>query len=205
MATEEFLEEDLYGWIGFQEWLVTEKLRVKIPFAEKLAELSNPADARFRRDFRLLLNLIKTHAILHQLNHKRDDVGQIIANLNDYEVVHGLVADTISEGLGATVSDAVRETVNVVGKLDERIVDIDEPMSLVDVAENFGIDNSSASRRVKQAIKLGYLMNVEHIMGKPMKLYHGDPLPDEVQVIPRPEEIKIKGEDDPPAVYGLDD
>jgi hypothetical protein len=48
-------------------------------------------------------------------------------------------------------------------------------------------------------------MNVEHIMGKPMKLYHGDPLPDEVQVIPRPEEIKIKGEDDPPAVYGLDD
>ena len=103
MATEEILEEDLSGWIGFQEWLDTAEHRVKIPFAKRLAELSNPAGVRFRRDFGLVLNLIKAHAILHQLNRERDDAGLIIANLDDYKVVHGLVADTISEGARTTL------------------------------------------------------------------------------------------------------
>jgi DNA-binding Lrp family transcriptional regulator len=77
-------------------------------------------------------------------------------------------------------------------------------VSLADVAEKLGIDKSSASRRVKQAIKLGYLVNEEPIKGNPLRLYLGEPLPEEVQVLPRPEELQIK-EEDPPAVYGLDD
>lgn len=192
MATEEILEEDLSGWIGFQEWLDTAEHRVKIPFAKRLAELSNPAGVRFRRDFGLVLNLIKAHAILHQLNRERDDAGLIIANLDDYKVVHGLVADTISEGLGAAVSDTVRETVNAVGKLSSR-VDADAGfMSLADVAETLGLERSSASRRVGQAIKLGYLMNMETSQGKPMQLYIGDPMPEEVQVLPTVEELTAK-------------
>ena len=204
MATGKKCDEDLSEWEAFQEWLGTAERRVVIPFAEKLAELSNPAGVRFRRDFRLLLNLIETHAILHQFKRKRDEAGQIIANLDDYKVVHGLVAETISEGLGATVSDAVRETVSVVGQ-GLQPGDLDTvPMSLKEVADKLGVDKSSASRRVKQAISLGYLMNDEPNKGNPMRLYQVEPLPEEVQVLPRPEDLQIK-EEDPPAVYGLDD
>ena len=53
-------------------------------------------------------------------------------------------------------------------------------------------------------IKLGYLMNAETIRGKPMQLYIGDPLPEEVQVLPRPEQLQIKGEKDVAAVWDLD-
>ena len=153
----------------------------------------------------MLLNLIETHAILHQFNRERDDAGRIIANSDDYEVVHNLVAEIISEGLGATVSDAVRETVKVVGQgLQPGDMEA-EPMSLSEVTEKLGIDKSSASRRVKQAIKLGYLSNDELIKGKRMRLYIGEPLPEEIQVLPRPEELGFKGKKDVTAVWDLDD
>ena len=78
-------------------------------------------------------------------------------------------------------------------------------LSLSEVAEKLGIDKSSASRRVNQAIKLGYLVNEEPMQGKPMRLHLGDPLPEEVQVLPRPEQLQIKGEKDAAAVWDLDD
>ena len=110
-------------------------------------------------------------------------------------------------GAGASFqagSVAVRETVNLVGQ-NHQPGDIEaEPMSLTEVTDKLGVDKSSASRRVKQAIKLGYLSNEELIKGKPMRLYLGEPLPEEVQVLPSPEELQIE-EEDPPAVYGLDD
>ena len=65
-------------------------------------------------------------------------------------------------------------------------------MSLADVAETLGLERSSASRRVGQAIKLGYLMNMETSQGKPMQLYIGDPMPEEVQVLPTVEELTAK-------------
>lgn len=192
LATGKTNDEDLSDWLALQEWLSTAEHRVVIPFAEKLANQSNPAGVRFRRDFGLVLNLIKAHAILHQLNRERNADGEIIASLDDYAVVRDLVVAPISEGLGAAVSKAVRETVNVVGHLSPRVDTDTDFMSLADVAEKLGIDKSSASRRVNQAIKLGYLLNEETIKGKPMRLYAGEPLPEEVQVLPTVEEIAAK-------------
>ena len=80
----------------------------------------------------------------------------------------------------------------MVGHLSPRVDTDTDFMSLADVAEKLGIDKSSASRRVNQAIKLGYLLNEETIKGKPMRLYAGEPLPEEVQVLPTVEEIAAK-------------
>ena len=197
-------EEEQSDWIALQEWLGRANHRVVNPFALTLAELFPPNSVRLRRDFGLLLNLIKAHAILHQLSREQNADGEIIATLDDYAVVRDLVVAPISEGLGATVSKEVRETVNVLGNLNPRVDTDTGFMSLADVAKKLGIDKSSASRRVKQAIKLGYLMNAETIRGKPMQLYIGDPLPEEVQVLPRPEQLQIKGEKDVAAVWDLD-
>ena len=72
---------------------------------------------RLRRDFGSVLALIRAHAVLHQASRERDADGRIIATLDDYAVVRDLVADIIAEGVGATVSPAVRETVLAVGAL----------------------------------------------------------------------------------------
>jgi hypothetical protein len=95
--------------------------------------------------------------------------------------------------------------------------------TLSDVARKLVIDKSSASRRVKQCIKLGYLVNEEVIKGKPMRLCMGEPLPEEVRVLPLPEELQdflqngaiqlspnpeprhVKEEEDFPAVWIAND
>lgn len=76
-----------------------------------------PVAVRLRRDLGSLLALIRSHAILHQQTRDRDDVGRLIATVDDYKVVRDLAADVIAEGVGATVSPTVRETVEAVAAL----------------------------------------------------------------------------------------
>ena len=87
------------------------------PTPAKLAELVPPVAVRLRRDFGALLALIRAHAILHQQNRERDDRRAHHRHLDDYEVVRDLVEDVIAEGVGATVPEIVRETVEAVDAL----------------------------------------------------------------------------------------
>jgi len=201
MARSKPAEIDLSIWVDLQSWIDTANHNVTIPFAEELANLSIPASVRFRRDFRLILNLIKTHAILHQENRESNDEGYIMAQLEDYTEIYNLVAEIISEGLGVMVPDTVRQTVDAVRLINEGKCSLTDetygltdcsPSKLIEVAQQLGIDKSSASRRVNQAIKLGYLVNSETIKGKPMSLVIGDPLPEEQRVIPSPNDLKRK-------------
>ena len=64
-----------------------------------------------RRDFALVRSLVFAHAILHQASRRRDQRARIIATLDDYAAVRELVERILAEGIGATVSNDVRETV----------------------------------------------------------------------------------------------
>ena len=85
-----------------------------IPYAIELAKLIPPVAVRLRRDFSALLNLIRAHTLLHQATRDRDDQGRIVATIADYAVVRVLIVDLLSEGVEATVSPVVRETVQAV-------------------------------------------------------------------------------------------
>jgi hypothetical protein len=195
LAAECSNEPDLSDWIGFQEWIGEAEHRVTIPYAGRLADCSNPVATRVRRDFNQLLNLVRAHTILHQKNRERDAEGKIIATIEDYAVVYDLVVDIITEGLGASVSDAVRATIAAVEGIVDNEPVIGSTATLSQVAAELEIDKSSASRRVKQAVQLGYLMNDELIKGKPMQLRIGEPLPEEVKVLPHPTELDPKPKD----------
>ena len=108
---------DLAPWRDLQRWLAGAEHRVTIPYARQLAQMVPPVAVRLRRDFGSLLALIRAHAVLHQASRERDDEGRIVATLDDYAVVRDLVADTMAEGVGATVSDTVRETVAAVAAI----------------------------------------------------------------------------------------
>ena len=58
-----------------------------------------------------------------------------------------------------------------------------------EVAKKLGLDKSAASRRVKTAIHKGYVKNLEDKKGRPACLVLGDPLPDEVEVLPLPKSL----------------
>jgi hypothetical protein len=173
---------DLGAWHELQRWLELGDHRVTIPYRRKLAERIPPQAVRLRRDFKAVLTLIKAHALLHQASRRRDDRGRIVACHEDYAVVRGIVVDLVSEAVKATVSPAVRETVAAVEQLGS------EP-NKSQVARHLGVDHSAGQRRVDKAIADGYLRNLEDKRNRPAKLVLGDPLPDDVEILPGPEEV----------------
>jgi len=187
LAEEEISSPDLAPWVALQEWIEGGARRVTIPFAKVLAEKVPPVAVRLRRDFHAVLSLIRAHAVLHQASRDRDDQGRIVATIGDYAVVRDLVADLVAEGVDATVSAAVRATVATVAKL----VDDEggDPVSLGPIAEELRLDKSAASRHLRTAIGKGFVRNLEDRKGKPGRYVLGDAMPDDVVVLPEPEEV----------------
>jgi len=178
---------DVRPWHDLQNWLgEIDEFWVVIPYAEALAKAIPPVAVRLRRDFGALLGLIKTHAILHQYQRDRDAEGRIMATVEDYAVVHELVADLVSAGVEASVPPTVRETVEAVKKL-KKSWPTGVPQSAV--RNHLRLDRGTVSRRINHAITLGYLVDEQEKKGQPAKLAIGERMPDEVEVLPRPDAL----------------
>ena len=174
-------------WHALQEWLGTQEHRTTIPFSRALAKAVPPVAVRLRRDFGAVLNLTAAHAVLHQASRPRDTEGRVVATVEDYAAVRELVADLVAEGIEVTVPEILRETVNAVSAL---MAEGAEETTVVAVAAKLGLDKGSASRRIKAAVAKDYLKNLETGRGKPARLVLGEPLPEEVEVLPRSERLE---------------
>lgn len=205
ISEEEDETTDLSQWQALQRWIDLSEHRVVIPYAKALAERVPPVAVRLRRDFTQILNLIRSHTILHQAT-REDAGGRLIATIEDYAAVRELVSEVVSDGVGATVSQTIRETVNAVGT----IIESGKPHATVQqLATVLKIDKSSASRRYGVAKNRGYLVNNENKKGKPAQIVLGDPLPEDVTILPYPEDLKCctvavekEGVDTPPPPLG---
>jgi hypothetical protein len=180
--------KNLASWKALQVWLQHSEHRVVIPFAHQLAKLTLTISVRLRRDFSAVLALITGHAILHQSLRQRDESGRILATFHDYAAVRSLVGDVISEGVDATVSQAVRDTVHAVKELCEETCD--NSVSLAKLATRLKLDKSAASRRAAVARQRGFLKNLETRKGLPAQFVIGDPLPAEIDVLPSVEALQ---------------
>jgi hypothetical protein len=172
-------------WQALQRWLNAAGHETSIPYAKHLPDLILPVAVRLRRDFGALLNLIKACAILHQASRERDAEGHIVATLEDYAIVRALVADLVSEGVEATVPAPVRETVE---KL-VRLCSDEESVTIVRLAKALKLDKSAVWRRVRAAMDRGYVKNLEERKGRPARLVLGDPLPDDIEILPTVERL----------------
>ncbi len=177
---------DFAPWHQLQTWLQKAEHRVFIPYARSLAEQIPPVAVRLRRDFSAILNLIRTHAIIHQLNRSRDHSGRIVAAVEDYEVVRELVADLVADGVEATVSPTIRETVECIRQLT---VSSKDGVQVVAVAEKLNLDKSAALRRVRAARQRGYLENLEDRRGRPGRYVLGERLPEDQELLPKPHNL----------------
>jgi DNA-binding transcriptional ArsR family regulator len=147
-----------------------------------------PVAVRLRRDFGALLNLIRSYALLHQATRERDDEGRIVVTIEDYAAVRNLVADLVSDGIEVTVPKTVRETVEAVKRLREGSKG--EPVTVAELARELELDRSTVSRRARSAKDRGYLRDLEDNPRKPSRLVLGDDLPDDVQILPSPEDVR---------------
>ena len=185
---EDEFEPDYTVWHALQRWLELGDRKVTIPYGPRLAALFPPVTVRLRRDFGSLLALIRAHALLHQATRERDDRGRVVATIADYETVRELVADVISEAVEKTVKPQVREIVGRVREIvgDNRQAEVKQSQ----LADALQLDKSRISRNVRAALEGGYLVNREERKGKPHRLVPGDPLPDDVQILPAPEQLR---------------
>jgi len=140
-----------------------------------------------RRDFSVILSLIKTHTILHQATRERNTEGRIVATLEDYARVRVLVAGVIAEGVEATVPPTIRETVNAVEKVIRESGE--EWVTNKALSEELNIDKAASLRRVRTAIDRGYLKNLEDRRGRPAKLVLGEDMPEDIEILPAPETL----------------
>src|SRR5215211_5018238 len=183
---------DLATWHAFQVWHMSAEHRVWIPYARKLADLIPPVAVRLRRDFGALLNLVRAHALLHQASREWDAEGRIVATIEDYAAVRELVVDLVGEGVETTVPKTVRETVEAVKILREQSKG--EPVTVAELARKLKLDRSTVSRRARSAKDRGYLRDLEDNPRKPSRLVLGDALPDDVQILPSPEDVRASVE-----------
>jgi hypothetical protein len=184
LADEEQERVDLAPWHALQRWLELGESRVTIPYAAALAELVPPVAVRLRRDFGAVLGLIRAHALLHQASRERDDRGRIIATLDDYAVVRQLVVDVVSEGVQATVKPEVRQAVETVASLAG-----DDGATRKQLGLELELDPSAAGRRLQAASAAGYIRNLETSRDKPARWVPGDPLPDDMEILPTPDTL----------------
>jgi hypothetical protein len=190
MTRENRQAVDFGIWHALQSWLESAEHRVTIPYAESLAGAVPTVAIRLRRDFGAVLSLIRAHAILYQATRKKNAEGKIIATFDDYAVVRDLLAESLAEGVEQAVSKTIRETVQAVAKIAPRQSKKINTTALGAVAKELKLDKSAASRRVRDAIKQGYLKNQEERRGRPMILSLGNPLPDNVEVLPSVESLR---------------
>lgn len=172
-------EADFSEWHAYARWIAAGNKNVVIPYAIWLAEQIPPVAVRLRRDFRALLRLIETHAIMHQLSRETDQLGRIVATEADYLAVRGLTADLISDAVSSTVPPATRETVEAIAKLDG-----DDGVKVHDLEVHFGLERSTVQYRVTAAREKGYLVNVEEKRGRAARYRPGNPMPSDLIILP---------------------
>jgi hypothetical protein len=177
---------DLSQWQALQTWLAASPCEVVIPYASALAEIVPPVAIRLRRDFKTVLNLVRAHAVLHQASRQKDAEDRLIAEVTDYAVVRELVADLVAEGADAMIKPEVRETVDVVKLL---IDGGKREVMQADIKKALKLDKSAVSRRVTAALDAGVLHNLEDRKGRPARLVLGEPLPREIELLPKSERL----------------
>lgn len=180
---------DLKPWHALQDWLVAHgENRVVIPYVGTLADLMPTVATRLRRDFVSVLSLVRAHAVLHQQTRERDGHGQIIATIADYAAVHALLDDLVAEAVEASVSAAVRETVNAVRDLlDEN--ELAEHVSVKKIAGRLTVGRAATYNRVRAALAAGYLVNVAKEGERGLKIALGEELPAGGEFLPSPDAV----------------
>lgn len=175
--------------VAAQRWLELAGVRdVCIPFADALAEIV-PADlVRTRRDFRQLLTAIEAVAFLRQRQRARDADGRVVATPDDYLEVRELLLDVFTAAASGGATKTVREVVRIVQEL---ALTTPSGVSVASIASKVkpSAHVRTVQRRVRSAVRLGYLVNVEPRRGQPMKLLPGNDLPADRDALPTADEL----------------
>lgn len=186
--TRSAVQIDLTPWHELQETLKANPVEVRIPYAERLAEHMPIENIKVQRDFPKVLSMIKACALVHKNDREKDLEGNIIANIEDYDVIYNLLSAPLSQGLEADATPGVRAVVEGIGLFSKNDRNsYFEGISQSRLAEHLNLDRSSVLRNVHAAIDLGYLVNLNPGKGREAKIQLGERKLSLTEALPRPQ------------------
>ena len=187
---------DFGSWHALHALCETFEGPIVVPYAEALAAVLPTSHFRVQRDFPKVLSLIQAHALMHSCTRELDAEGQLVATLDDYAVVHRLVADALAEGIEAGVPANVREVIEAVRTLspaEDQVTgfayDSRGSVSQRNIAEHIGRDQSVVSRHVRVAIEQGFLVDGNPGQGREAKIHLGERELPLGYALPSPEQL----------------
>ena len=124
---------------------------VVIPYAKDIAEFINRKESlsiASRRAFKRVIATIKTIALIHQKQRRRDDMGNVIAEYSDYFIAYQLVGDAFRESLG----EGQRYTDNRM-----RLIEKEGQMTPRALSEKRSVTTAAISQWLKPLIERGVL------------------------------------------------
>ena len=163
-------------WLDFQRWLeLGGPYDVIIPYISAVRQAHSDqarVPLRYRRDIANFVTAIKTSAIIHSAQRKRDERGRVVADLNDYDVAHAAFDRDMGGLYSVNVPDTIKAVVRAIETMVERekVERQDDGESWTDSAKvtydslmaALGISsNDTAGRRLKEALRLGLIEQVE--------------------------------------------
>jgi len=142
-------EKTINAWKLYYDSL--ESVAVVIPFAGDVADYVNaggdlPISAR--RAFKRVLSVVKTITTIHQKQRCKDDMGRVIAEMQDYAIAFQLINESFMESLG----EGKKYT-------DERIKIIEKHGMIApkDLAKVTGVSGAAISQWMKPLVDKGIL------------------------------------------------
>jgi hypothetical protein len=173
-STIEAYVPDTTEWFELFECIKSNTKRVDIPFATALARRLPTTHDRIKRDFPQILALIKACALVHQHTRSRNESGAVVATLDDYAAVKGLLGDALAHNLSVAVSAGVRSVVEGVKALQKRSFGGHfEPVTVHDLAAHLERDRSVITRHIERAVEEGFLVDDNPGKGRQSQLSLG--------------------------------
>jgi len=81
---------------------------VTIPYADDLADRFPTGAVRARRDFDRVLTLIRVCTLLHQRQREEDGGGRLVADADDYELIHPVIQAVLGQSMNGITEKALK-------------------------------------------------------------------------------------------------
>jgi len=122
---------------------------VVIPFAENLIT-SLPHDRiEVRRTFGHLLSFIQAVALLHQYQRDRNEQGQIIATLTDYDIVRLYLPSPLARSLGCELTPGAKDLLETAKRY--------ETFTTTDMVRKTKLSEGTVRGRIKELVEAGQI------------------------------------------------
>ena len=170
---QEYRPQDHSEWHALHRCLALSNTKVIFPFGDDVGDLVSDQLPIMRRISGHLIALVMSHAQMHQANREVDSDGYIVATEEDYEAVCKLFVPSMAISVDDNVKPVIRQTVEAVEAIR---LSPTEPVTINQLTEYMGLNKSNVNRRVREALKEGYLSS-DNRRGTAYKLVVGRPLP----------------------------